>query len=252
MLTYQQRAAEVMAHLVEHDWHGYSQVSREGDGGVESLALSDGTRVEIATGDRDCASAVISAWEAVLPGSTGGATYTGDMRACFAGTGLWEWHPMGDGYVAQAGDVYLNEVHHTAMCKSAEPDVLMQFSISETGGIDGAEGDQTGYESNTRAYYDYPWDGKLAYVGPQPEGEEGMQLTDMVSGWNGEASVAARLAGADFGANMAYNELSRKDDPTGRGTANTMYERVCYLGQKTDWILQRLDAIAEKLGVQAE
>mgnify|MGYP006922428584 CR=1 FL=1 len=33
----------------------------------------------------------------------------------------------------------------------------MEFSISETGGIDGAEGDQTGRESLIRPYYSYPW-----------------------------------------------------------------------------------------------
>lgn len=227
MLTYQQRAAEVMAHLVEHDWHGYSQVSRGGDGGVEPLALSDGTVVEIATGDRDCSSAVISAWEAVLPGSTGGATYTGDMRSCFVGTGLWEWHPMGDGYIAQTGDVYLNEAHHTAMCKSAEPDVLMQFSISETGGIDGAEGDQTGYESNTRPYYDYPWDGKLVYVGPQPQGEEDDMFTDQ---------DRAKL-----------DQLVRTDDVSGRGTVENMYGRVCCLGADTKAIIAAVDRLASEV-----
>ena len=175
-LTYQERAAQVMEHLVGHDGdtpgHGYSQYSRQGDGGLETVVLSDGSRVTIATGDRDCSSAVIDAWEAALPGSTGGATYTGDMRERFLATGLWEWHPMGDGYIARRGDVYLNEYAHTAMCKSASPDLLMQFSISENGTIDGREGDQTGWESNTREYYSYPWDGKLAYVGPQP-GEGG-------------------------------------------------------------------------------
>ena len=175
-LTYQERAAQVMEHLVGHDGdtpgHGYSQYSRLGDGGIETITLSDGSRVTIATGDRDCSSAVIDACEAALPGSTGGATFTGNMRECFLSTGLWEWHPMGDGYIARRGDVYLNEYAHTAMCKSASPDMLMQFSISENGTIDGREGDQTGWESNTRVYYSYPWDGKLVYVGPQP-GEEG-------------------------------------------------------------------------------
>ena len=33
-----------------------------------------------------------------------------------------------------------------------EPDLLMEFSIGENGGIDGVEGDQTGHESHVRAY----------------------------------------------------------------------------------------------------
>lgn len=173
MGTYNNRAAEVMEHLCTHDGdspgHGYSQYSRWGDGTFEEITLSDGTKVKIAGGDRDCSAAVIDAWETVLPGSTAGATYTGNMRKELVGTGLWQWHTMGDGYVAQRGDIYLNETHHAAMCISAVPDMLAQFSLSETNGIDGKEGDQTGHESNIKAYYNYPWDGKLVYVGKQPE-----------------------------------------------------------------------------------
>lgn len=182
MSTYQNRAAEVMEHLCTHDGdapgHGYSQYSRWGDGTVERLALSDGTQVTVAGGDRDCSAAVIDAWETVLAGSTAGATYTGNMRDELLSTGLWEWHPMGDGYIAQRGDIYLNEAHHAAMCTSAEPDVLAQFSISERGTIDGREGDQTGWESNIKPYYSYPWDGKLVYVGPQPQETSGGSAVD--------------------------------------------------------------------------
>lgn len=177
MLTYNHRAAEVMEHLCTHDGdapgHGYSQYSRWGDGTVERLALSDGTQVTVAGGDRDCSAATIDAWETACPGSTAGATYTGNMKTELLSTGLWEWHPMGDGYIAQRGDIYLNEAHHAAMCLSAEPDMLAQFSISERGTIDGREGDQTGWESNIKPYYNYPWDGKLVYVGPQPQAQGG-------------------------------------------------------------------------------
>lgn len=175
-LTYQQVAAEVMRHMVTHDGnggHGYSQYQRWGDGTREVVTLSDGTQVSVPNGDFDCSSAVIEAWELALPGCTGNATYTGNMRECFLSTGLFEWHPMGDGYIAQTGDVYLNEVHHTAMCWSAEPDIMMQFSISETYGISGEQGDQTGWESNIKAYANYGnggWDGKLVYIGPKRDG----------------------------------------------------------------------------------
>ncbi len=175
MLTYRERSVEVMGHLVECASHGYSQASRWGDGGSEVFALSDGSSVEIATGDRDCSSGVCDACEAAKPGSTGGATYTGNMCQCFLSTGLWAWHPAGDGYVARPGDVYLNEARHPAMC-GPDAGSLMQFSISETGGVDGAEGDQTGRESNVRAYYDYPWDGVLEYVGD--EGPQEAQTGD--------------------------------------------------------------------------
>ena len=79
---------------------------------------------------------------------------------------------MSDGYIAQAWDVYLNEANHTAMCTSAVPDMLAEFSVSETGGIDGVEGDQTGYESYIHSYYDYPWDGILECICTDTDGKK--------------------------------------------------------------------------------
>lgn len=169
MLSVKERAAQIMEHLCTCHSHGYSQYSRLGDGGRETITLSDGSTVEIATGDRDCSSAVIDAYRSA-GADVGGATYTGNMRACMCGTGQFEWRPMS--YIAQRGDIYLNEVNHTAMCTSAVPDMLAEFSISETGSIDGAEGDQTGWESHIQGYYDYPWDGILVYVGPDAGGSQ--------------------------------------------------------------------------------
>lgn len=158
-----QIAVKIMKHLVDHDYHGYSQVSRWGDGEGKCSIKIDGKTYKVEQGDRDCSSAIISAYEAAGI-SCGGATYTGNMRSCMVRTGNFRWHPMSSGYVAKAGDVYLNEACHTAMCLSAKPDMLMEFSISETGGIDGKEGDQTGWESHTCTYYNYPWDGILECV----------------------------------------------------------------------------------------
>lgn len=156
-------AVQLMKHLVEHNWHGYSQVSRWGDGEGTCDVNIGGKVYKLQQGDRDCSSAVIDAYQTAGI-DCGGATYTGNMRRCMTGTGNFKWHTMSSGYIAQAGDIYLNEVNHTAMCLSAVPDMLMEFSISETGGIDGAEGDQTGRESLTRAYYNYPWDGILECI----------------------------------------------------------------------------------------
>lgn len=161
-LSPNERAAQIMEHLVSCNRHGYSQYSRQGDGGSETITLSDGSQVTINTGDRDCSSAVIDAYRSAGV-DVGGATYTGNMRSCMCGTGNFEWMPMS--YIAQRGDIYLNEVNHTAMCTSAVPDMLAEFSISENGTIDGVEGDQTGYESHIRTYYDYPWNGILRYIG---------------------------------------------------------------------------------------
>ena len=159
-----------MEHLVSHDGgggHGYSQANRMGDGTTETICLSDGTTVTIAGGDRDCSSAVVTALRAVGV-NTFGASYTGNMREQLLKTGLFGWRKMGV-KSAQRGDIYLNEKCHTAVCVSpygsARGDLLAQFSISEKGTVTGTKGDQTGRESNIKAYYSYPWDGTLYWLG---------------------------------------------------------------------------------------
>lgn len=161
-------AATLHEHLCTHDWHGYTQGQRWGDGeGVCSLNIG-GKTYSVEQGDRDCSSSVIECWRAALKGTPyegklDGATYTGNMRSVFVGSGLFEWKPMS--FIAQRGDVYLNEVNHTAMCQTPSPDMLSEFCISENGTIYGVVGDQTGRESRVAAYYDYPWDGILHYNG---------------------------------------------------------------------------------------
>ena len=163
-------AAQIMEQLCTHDGgggHGYSQPGRYGTG-TESIVI-DGVTYSFAGGDRDCSSAVISAYEAAGV-DCGGATYTGNMKNCMCSTGNFEWMPMS--YIAQRGDIYLNEHGrgmsgngHTAMCTSAYPDELAEFYGPEGGGVDGQLGDQTGWESRIVHYYDAPWDGILRYVG---------------------------------------------------------------------------------------
>lgn len=169
-ITQREAFAQVMEHLVSHDGgggHGYSQVNRMGDGTTETIRLSDGTTVTIAGGDRDCSSAVVTALRAVGV-NTFGASYTGNMREQLLKTGLFGWRKMGV-KSAQRGDIYLNEKCHTAVCVSpygsARGDLLAQFSISEKGTVTGTKGDQTGRESNIKAYYSYPWDGTLYWLG---------------------------------------------------------------------------------------
>lgn len=169
-ITQREAFAQVMEHLVSHDGgggHGYSQANRMGDGTTETICLSDGTTVTIAGGDRDCSSAVVTALRAVGV-NTFGASYTGNMREQLLKTGLFGWRKMGV-KSAQRGDIYLNEKCHTAVCVSpygsARGDLLAQFSISEKGSVTGTKGDQTGRESNIKAYYSYPWDGTLYWLG---------------------------------------------------------------------------------------
>lgn len=169
-ITQREAFAQVMEHLVSHDGdggHGYSQANRMGDGTTETICLSDGTTVTIAGGDRDCSSAVVTALRAVGV-NTFGASYTGNMREQLLKTGLFGWRKMRV-KSAQRGDIYLNEKCHTAVCVSpygsARGDLLAQFSISEKGTVTGTKGDQTGRESNIKAYYSYPWDGTLYWLG---------------------------------------------------------------------------------------
>lgn len=150
---------------------GYTQGDgRWGSGPIEWWEC-EGVRAPFSVGDRDCSSSVIDCWREALRGSAyegalDAATYTGDMRAVFVGSGLFDWHPMGDGYIAKRGDIYLNEASHTAMCQSAVPDMLSEYLSNEHGGIVGGQvGDQTGGESLMRPYYDFPFDGILAYNG---------------------------------------------------------------------------------------
>ena len=153
-------AAQIMEHLCNHDAHGYTQGARWGNGETESIEV-DGEVFRFPGGDRDCSSAVISAYQAA--GLDVDATYTGNMRSAFLATGLFEWHGMD--FIAQRGDIYLNEGNHTAECTCPDPDLLAEFCIAETGGIYGQEGDQTGYEAYVHGYYDYPWDGILHFIG---------------------------------------------------------------------------------------
>lgn len=160
MSTTAERAAQVMEHLCSHSAHGYSQPNRAGvgtgGGRGETITLSDGSKVQISIGDRDCSSAAIECY-AALGVDCGGATYTGNMRRCMTGTGNFVW--ITDLSQRKRGDILLNEAHHTAVYLGGGR--LGQFSISERGTTHGARGDQTGYESNIKAYYNYPWNGIL-------------------------------------------------------------------------------------------
>lgn len=164
-MTVPQKAAALMRHLCTCPSHGYSQYSRNGAGGIE-LVTVDGAAYEIREGDRDCSAAVLNCYEAQGV-DINGASYTGNMRQCLVASGNFKAIRRPTSYSAMPGDIYLAEGHHAAMCitSHADGDLLGQFSISELGTIDGAEGDQTGRESNIRGFYEYPWDWTIVYTG---------------------------------------------------------------------------------------
>ena len=160
-------AAQIMEHLCTCPLHGYSQPGRHGTSGHCDVQ-TDADTVRVTKGDRDCSSAVCEAWELALAGTAFDGlitryNWTGGMREMFVGSGFFSWKPMS--FNAKRGDIYLDESTHTAMCvqNDGTADLLAEFSISETGGIDGEPGDQTGRESWVHEYYSGHWDGILHY-----------------------------------------------------------------------------------------
>lgn len=170
-------AAQLMEHLCTCPHHGYSQPGRYGVPGSGFCEVAtDAGVIPVARGDRDCSSAVSEVWELALRGTPfeGRITRyhsTYDMRRTFVDSGLFSWEPMS--FYAVRGDAYLDEDAHTSLCLCgcSACDVLGEFSLAETGGIDGEPGDQTGRESSIGPYY-AGWDGILHYNGGADDNAE--------------------------------------------------------------------------------
>lgn len=116
------------------------------------------------------------------------------MREMFVGSGLFLWQSVTAS--AQRGDIYLDEENHTAMALGGGK--IGHFTDSETGGIDGAPGDQTGRESRIQDYYRGSWDGVLHYngradVGGAPGGSGSGAPSGDVS------ELAERVIAGEFG-----------------------------------------------------
>lgn len=243
-------AAALHRHLCDCPLHGYSQgAARYGNRSYTCAVDLDGKTYYLWGGDRDCSSSVCDVWQTALQGTDyegklDAATWTGNMRSVFVGSGLFDWHPMGDGYIAQTGDVYLNEQAHTALCQSAVPDVLTEFVISENGTIYGQEGDQTGRESLPRAYYDFPWDGILAYNHKADWSD--MPTKEEIA----KAVWAHNISGqtAEMRLYLDNKQLFDRTDYSDRGYDGcTPIERISWLGAKVDKLQETCDAILERL-----
>ena len=161
-----QIAAATHARMCNDPRFGYSWEERWGH--TPEKWTIGGSTFSMNVGDYDCSSSTITAWRKALTGTKyahalDDATYTGNMREVFVGSGLFEWKPMS--FLAEPGDLYLNEENHVAMCQTQVPDVLSEFSWGDNGAYGNRRGDQDGGESSVHAYYDYPWDGILHYNG---------------------------------------------------------------------------------------
>lgn len=142
--TYVQNAINI----ANDNTHGYSQVNRWGK-------------------DYDCSSLVITVVEnAGIPvKSKGGATYTGNMLSAFKRCGFTDVTKrvnLATGAGLIRGDILLNRTHHTEIYVGNGRNVGAHSS--ETGGVTGQTGDQTGKEICTNAYYNYPWTNVLRYT----------------------------------------------------------------------------------------
>ena len=115
-------------------------------------------------GESDCSSLVVHALQEA-GFDTGGATYTGNMSAELCARG---WQRVRNDGNPQPGDILLNDRDHVAVWLG---DCLAQASIDENGNISGGRGgDQTGRETHTRSYYDFPWDCYLRWTGAPAQG----------------------------------------------------------------------------------
>ena len=139
--------------IAADDSHGYDQTNRWG-------------------ADYDCSSFVISAYKAA--GVPLECTYTGDMRGDMLRRGFADVTAsvnLSTGAGVQEGDVLLNCARHTALALGGGR--IVQASINERGTATGGQpGDQTGREIYERAYYNYPWDCVLRYVGDASAADE--------------------------------------------------------------------------------
>lgn len=168
MVKLNELAADIHKRMCEDPGFGYSWAERWGAN--PTTWDVDGVPIAIKVGDYDCSSSTITAWRLALKAAgyadpLADASYTGNMRSTFLNTGLFKWVPVSQ---AERGDLYLNETNHVAMCQGGGK--LSEFSASETGGIYGTRGDQTGWESHITGYYSYPWDGCLHYIGTKEAG----------------------------------------------------------------------------------
>ncbi|WP_113859641.1 endolysin-like domain-containing protein [Bifidobacterium aemilianum] len=120
---------------------------------------SDRWNFNPAGGNCDCSSLVIHCLQEA-GFDTGSAGYTGNLSANLTARG---WARLPNNGNPRPGDILLNDAAHVAVYIGGGR--LAQASISENGSTAGAPGDQTGGETNTNPYYNFPWDCYLRWTG---------------------------------------------------------------------------------------
>lgn len=188
-LTYNQRMAEIMLHLVRHSAHGYSQPNRAGDGTIETITLSDGTVTTVHGGDYDCSEAVRMCGVAagVLP--RGCYMWTGNEASLLTSNGFKRVALSG----LRAGDVLLRS-GHTEMVVLVNGTLYQAgFRRSEHHSVTGTKGDQDGYESAYSTLKPSAWTSAYRYEGKQPGGSSGSASQPVT-----DASVSTKVPAGSY------------------------------------------------------
>lgn len=188
----------------------------------------------------------------------------------------WVFHAGTAG--VRRGDIlwgHRNGKGHTSVCIGGGR--VAEAWGSEHGTVDGAPGDQTGREVRIGYVSGYSkYDGYFRFEEDIVTDEDirkiaeavvnydlnGVKLRDRIIGTDQAANSAPdrvwnyklngtlardRLIGTDIAANTCRKELTRTDDPSGRGTKATLYERVAWLGSKADVLHKALQEAGQML-----
>ena len=235
MLSRSEAMSEVMWHLVRHDAHGYSQPARAGDGTEEEVRLSDGERVIVHGGDYDCSEAVRVAVDCALSGSHYGPIaymWTGNERDALLSVGFEEVSP----WKARNGDVLLRKGHTEMVI--ARDGALTQagFRQSETGGIRGKKGDQTGREATYSGFRPEAWQMAFRYAGPEKDAPQKKEAEDMQQVFNNGGEVY-RLYNPYSGAHHFTTSAGERDSLKAAGW---QYEGVAWTAQIGQFAVYRL------------
>ena len=177
-------------------------------------------------GESDCSSLVyFCLWEAgfLTEQPTWGNTET--LTNTLTGIG---WSCVDNDGNPEEGDILLNVTHHVAVWLG---DCLAQSSIDENGNIAGGEsGDQTGWETHTRSYYNYPWDYYLR--APLVEVDDDYEEDDMVD-------IGLYLAYQDMVEHYYQTILGRHSDRGGlRAQTDACYDLSKNEDTKPDALLK--------------
>ena len=232
-----QEFCDAMRWAADSDKVGYSQSDR--------YSLQEWKFFTEELTNTDCSALTIEALQ-YAGFDTGNATYTGNMSSELCARGWVRLSPYID---LEPGDILLNDQYHVAVWLG---DCLAQASLGESGLVSGgAPGDQTGWEVNTRGWYDYPWDCVLRFTKESedddmtPEQSKKLDFIYDHMHWDEDThwSNAGNLVTEQP---VSYPTIDAK----GKEKAHTakLGERIGYIDQRVHAIESKLDLILKKLG----